>query len=108
MVKGLGDYPNFSSHRGHRRLGDHPALARALIWVYGSIYTEPPAAPFFVEAKRGHDVTFVNVDNETMRLMPVDVADKSGYAGLGQSKSVGRGGTWTTNFTKPGTWGYYN
>ncbi|OHB24653.1 MAG: hypothetical protein A2542_03860 [Parcubacteria group bacterium RIFOXYD2_FULL_52_8] len=70
-------------------------------------YTDKGFDPFLVEVKKGEEVRFVNLDNETMRVAAVEVNNKS-FTGFAQSTSVGRGGIFGVTMSDVGTWGYYN
>ncbi len=64
--------------------------------------------PPIVYINSGESVRFVNKDNESMRIATNEFQNTPLYAGFGQEKSVGTGGTYEFIFSKVGVWGYNN
>lgn len=71
-------------------------------------YTDDGFSPSIVIVKRGQAVQFVNESSKNMWVASDPYPTNSNYPTFNQSKSVGKGGTYTFTFTKTGTWTYHN
>jgi len=64
--------------------------------------------PQIVYMNRGESIRFVNKSSDSMRISSVLVQGVPIYPSLGQEKSVGKGGTYSSSLSVPGVWSYYN
>jgi plastocyanin len=80
-------------------------LARDGIYVIQ--YTDDGFVPKTIQIPRGKGVRFVNQSSRGMRIFS-DANSDSKFVDLNQSKTLGKGGTYTFSFVTEGLWQYHN
>jgi hypothetical protein len=70
--------------------------------------TEEGFVPPIVYINKGEAVRFINKATDSMRVATNEFQSIPLYAGFGQEKSVGKGGTYAFTFMQKGVWGYNN
>lgn len=75
--------------------------------VYVVQYTDEGFVPATLQIPRGKSVRFINMSTKGMRVFSDSVSDPK-LVELNQSKTVGKGGTYTFSFVNEGLWQYHN
>lgn len=86
------------------------SASRPLIAADGTVlvyYTNAGFYPKTITVVRGASVRFVNQSSNAMRITPA-LPDDPQYGSLRQGKTVGYNGVFDFNFSRAGTWGYFN
>ncbi len=83
-------------------------VLRAKDGTYLVSYTDAGFSPATLEITRGSSVKWTNNSSRAMRIDTTDLIDRQPTNELGQSATVGKGGTYSFTFTKPYVYGYAN
>ncbi len=70
-------------------------------------YTDNGFVPREIQIPRGKSVRFVNVSSKGLQVFSDSVND-SKFVELNQSKTIGKGSTYTFSFVIEGLWAYHN
>ena len=71
---------------------------------YVVYYTDKGFSPAAIQVPQGQLVKFINNSSKALLI----VADTNAPSELNESKSIGRGGVYTFNFTYAGVWAFHN
>ncbi len=74
---------------------------------YVVYYTDNGFSPKQFQVPTGHLVKFINNSNKALMIL-ADDTNNATQSELNQSKSIGRGGVYTFNFTITGVWSFHN
>lgn len=75
--------------------------------VYVVQYTDTGFKPTTIQIPKGKSVRFINMSGKSLRIF-TDAVNDPKFTVLNESKSIGKGGTYTFSFDLAGLWAYHN
>ncbi len=75
--------------------------------VYVIQYTDTGFVPKTIQITKGKSVRFINMSTKGLRVFTDTVNDPK-FVVLNESKTIGKGGTYTFSFDIEGLWAYHN